>query len=218
MIAIILCIIAAIVLTILAQKDAKKHNGEFGALESGLVIFCTALIVIAIDLTAWGIYSCTAIEITEASEVVASTNLVTLQDNSSVTGSFFLGSGSLNNKTHYAFYYETDHGYKYKTIDAESSSNPVYIKYISADEAPRIDQYSVVERETITANGSRSWLVSIIAWFSYRQYAPGDLISEETTGPAMFASSGNPNYYDSWRYEIYIPEGSVQQNYTIDLQ
>lgn len=214
MLAIIFFIIAAIIITIFAQKDAKAHNTAFDNNDKWCIACCTVLIACLVEFCAFAVYSKRNVEITKTPEVVASVDLITLQDNSSATGSFFLGSGSLNNKTHYAFYYETEHGYKYETIDAESTRYPVYIRYIPSEETPHIDRYSVVERRTMTADGSNAWCVSIIAWLEYRQYDAGDLISAETTSPALLYS----DTYDNWRYEIYIPEGSIKTNYAIDLQ
>lgn len=221
MIAIILGIVAAIIITILAKKYAKASNEKFDALETTLAIIaigCFLIVFLVMDACAFAIYSGTVIETTDTPELVASADLVALQDNSSATGNFFLGSGSVSNKSYYAFYYETGHGYKYETLDAESSSRPVYIKYIPAGETPHIDQYAIVERQTLTADGSKSWLFSIIAWLNYHQYEPGGLISEEITSPALFAPSNTPDYYDNFRYEIHIPEGSIKQGYEIDLE
>ena len=40
----------------------------------------------------------------------------TLQDNNSVSGSFFLGSGSIEGKMKYVFYYETNGGFKNQKV------------------------------------------------------------------------------------------------------
>ena len=218
MIAIIFAIILIITVITMCKKDAKKRKETFDRFEHGMIIFVCVCLAVLVELAAWGIYSETAIETTETPEAVASVDLVALQDNASATGGFFLGSGSVSNKSYYAFYYETEHGYKYETLDAESSSRPVYIKYISAEETPHVDRYSIVERKTMTADCSNAWLFSIIAWLNYHQYEPGDLVSEEITSPALFAPSDNPGYYDNFRYEIHIPEGSIKQGYEIDLE
>ena len=69
-----------------------------------------------------------------------SLNIETLQDNNSVGGSFFLGSGQIEGKMKYVFYYEEDGFYKMKTIDY----NLVKIKY--SDEKPKV---IVVEQKPI---------------------------------------------------------------------
>ena len=218
MIALIIGIIATVLLLNGARKEAKGGSDWYARSLRGIALITGCVLAVLVDLIAWGIYSGVAIETTETTEVIASTNLIAIQDNTAANSQFFLGSGSHSDKTYYAFYYETDHGYKYKTIDAESTSKPVYIKYISAKETPHIDQYSIVERCTMTADGDNSWLFSIIAWLSYNAYDPGDLVSEETNGAEAFASINNPGYYDNWRYEIHIPEGSIKTDYTIDLE
>lgn len=217
MIAIIIGIIITIILTIIFKKEAKEYEVKF---DGGHVLLAAAfglLLAFLTDLLAWGIYANVAIETAKTSEIVATANLATLQDNASMSGSFFLGSGSVSNKNYYAFYYETDHGYKYETLDAESASRPVYIKYIPAGEIPHIDQYAVVERKNMAADGRQSWLFSIIAWLKYNKYGAGEIISAEVTSPALLSNSGAA-YYDQWRYEIHIPEGSIKQDYTIDLE
>ena len=219
MIGIIIAAIVVAIIIVLVKKNARKREEDVDGFEVGVAVVIGVMLAILLDLCAWGIFSGSAIETTRTTEIVASTKIVALQDNSSLSGSFFLGSGSVNNKNYYAFYCEAKNGFKYTTLDGESSSNPVYIQYLaSIKETPHIDRYAVVERKTMTADGKHSWLYSIIAWLNYNQCATGDIIYEESTSPALIAPSDEPNYYDNWRYEIHIPEGSIQQNYTIDLE
>ncbi len=48
-------------------------------------------------------------------------DIETLQDNNSVNGEFFLGSGSVEGKMKYVFYYKTNGGFKMKQIDYEDA-------------------------------------------------------------------------------------------------
>lgn len=57
-----------------------------------------------------------------------------LQDNNSLSGDFFLGSGSVEGKMKYVFYYETDGGFKMAQVDYEDaiikySNEPKVIKH-----------------------------------------------------------------------------------------
>jgi hypothetical protein len=68
-------------------------------------------------------------------EIVKTTyNLESLQDNNSVKGSFFLGSGQIEGKMKYVFYYETGGYYKLEQVDY----NKVKIKY--SDEKPKAER------------------------------------------------------------------------------
>lgn len=50
-------------------------------------------------------------------EVVDEFEIVSLQDNSSTEGSFFLGCGSINGSMKYVFYYKSDESYKMFMVD-----------------------------------------------------------------------------------------------------
>lgn len=218
MIGIILAAIVVAIIIVLVKKNARKRNEEVDSFEVGVAVVIGVMLAIMLDLCAWGIFSGVAIETTKTTEIVASEKIVALQDNSTVSGSFFLGSGSVDNKNYYAFYYEAENGFKYMTLDAESSLNPVYIKYISSEsEAPRIDRYAIVERKHLNTDINPIWF-SVIAFGQYGKYAAGEIFLEETKGPSLFMSSDQPNYYDNFRYEIHIPEGSIKTDYTIDLE
>lgn len=60
--------------------------------------------------------------------------IYSIEDNSNISGSFVLGSGSVNEKPVYTFYYKTKHGYKIGTVSADIS----YIKEIKGIKTPEI--------------------------------------------------------------------------------
>lgn len=60
--------------------------------------------------------------------------IYSIEDNSNVSGSFVLGSGSVNEKPVYTFYYKAKHGYKIGTVSADIS----YIKEIKGLKTPEI--------------------------------------------------------------------------------
>jgi len=61
-------------------------------------------------------------------------DLVTLQDNFSNSGSFFLGSGNIDGKMKYVYYYKSQGGFKMGQIDYDNA----VIRY---GNTPRIDRY-----------------------------------------------------------------------------
>ncbi len=191
------------------EKGLKKE--ERHPFMCALMSFTISVIVwLAVDLFVWTGFAIGGIEQTEV-EVVDSSEIVALQDTSSVSGSFFLGSGSVNNNDYYVFYIDTESGYKREKINADSDSAPVYIKYITSDnEVPHIDSYDIRVRKTLKADPR--WF-SVFASGKYRSFNVGDVISEEETW--YYTDEHSP---DDFRYEIYIPEGSIQENYVIDLK
>lgn len=96
-----------------------------------------------------------------------------LQDNVTTDGSFFLGSGHIDDELKYFYVEKTDLGYTVKNVDADRA----YIQYTS-------DRYHI-EKYSYTFD---NWFVRLIA-------IP---VSE--------------------RYVIYIPEGSIVNNYSVDLK
>lgn len=203
---------------LLFQKWGKKGDPEYKkpGLNCVFAILIAAIVWLCVDGIAGISFHCSVVKTTETTEKVASVQIVALQDNQSLNGRFFLGSGSVNNKNYYAFYCETENGYKYETLDAQSSSHPVYIKYITSEaETPHVDRYAIIERKIYTGKTNPLWF-SLIAALEYGANSPGDILSEETLSPPWYSSKDG--YLDNFRYEIVIPEGSIQQNYTIDLE
>jgi hypothetical protein len=71
--------------------------------------------------------------------------LETLQDNSSTSGSFFLGCGNINGSMRYTYYYMIDSN-TYKMDELYNNEN-VTIKYITnINDKPRIEQYRKIGR------------------------------------------------------------------------
>ena len=71
--------------------------------------------------------------------------IYSIEDNSNVSGSFVLGSGSVNEKPVYTFYYKAKHGYKIGTVSADIS----YIKEIKGLKTPEI-----IDEKDIPIDGS----------------------------------------------------------------
>lgn len=110
-------------------------------------------------------------------EVVKTTYyLESLNDNNSINGSFFLGSGQFNGAMMYTYYYKDGDFYKMAQLYYKDAK----IKY--TENKPRIEITEVKAKDDVFLNN-----------FSI-----------------------NNNY--SIEYIIYIPEGSIKQNYILDGQ
>ncbi len=110
-------------------------------------------------------------------EIVKTTyNLEALQDNNSVKGSFFLGSGQIEGKMKYVFYYENDGFYKLEQADY----NEVKVKY--SDDKPK-----------------------------------AELFNQKNVKHAFINNFAiDCNCYQE--YIIYVPKGTIKQNYSLDAQ
>lgn len=105
--------------------------------------------------------------------VVEDIDIYALQDNITTDGSFFLGSGHIDDELKYFYVEKTELGYTVKNIDADQA----YIQYTT--------DRCHIEKQSYTFD---NWFVRLIA--------------EPITD----------------RYIIYIPEGSIVNNYSVDLK
>lgn len=108
--------------------------------------------------------------------VKTSYNLEALQDNNSVKGSFFLGSGQIEGKMKYVFYYERDGFYKLEQADYKE----VKVKY--SDEKPKAERFN---RKNVKDAFINNFAI-------------------------------DRNCYQE--YIIYVPKGTIKQNYSLDAQ
>lgn len=76
----------------------------------------------------------------DTKQVITTNNLIALKDTSTLQGSFFLGTGSIDGEMKYTFYYETDNGFKLRQL----SNYRVTIKY---DGHPRIETITKVKTD-----------------------------------------------------------------------
>jgi len=102
--------------------------------------------------------------------IITTYEIETIKDNNSISGSFFIGSGQLEGKMKYVFYYKTDGAFKMKQLDYDKVS----IKY--SDNTPKVEKY---------INRSKS----------------------------KFAIT-----FKNERYIVFVPQGTIKQNYTLDAQ
>lgn len=118
-----------------------------------------------------------ALSLPAKTEVVKTTyNLASLKDDSRISGAFFLGSGRIEGKMVYTFYYKKDDYYKLSQIDVNLAS----IKY--TNDNPRIERYT----------------------------------TEKVKG--AFINNFALDIDEPISYVIYIPEGSIKQDYILDSE
>lgn len=77
----------------------------------------------------------------ETTNCVSELNLVNLQDGSSLKGDFYLGSGSIDGRMKYTFYYEVQGGFKMMQLDYE------YVEIRYTTETPKVITYEICETE-----------------------------------------------------------------------
>ena len=116
-----------------------------------------------------------ALSLPAKTEIVKTTyNLEALQDNNSVKGSFYLGTGQIDGEMKYVFYYEKDGYYRLKQVDY----NEVKVKY--SDEKPKVELFN---RKKVKDAFINNFAIDC-------------------------------NCYQE--YIIYVPKGTIKQNYSLD--
>lgn len=161
-------IITAITLFIAIYQEYNSYYSDF---EDYILVSIPAIIIGGFIGTA------IAFALPAKTEIVKTTyNLEALQDNNSVKGSFFLGSGQIEGKMKYVFYYERDGFYKLEQADYEE----VKVKY--SDEKPKAERFN---RKNVKDAFINNFAIDC-------------------------------NCYQE--YIIYVPKGTINQNYTLDAQ
>lgn len=94
---------------------------------------------------------------------VETMQLETIQDNNSFSGSFFLGTGQIEGKMKYVFYYKTNGGFKMKQLDYDN----VQINYSKGN--PRIERIHFVTNSLFSLNMRKE---------SYMAYVPEGTIRQ----------------------------------------
>lgn len=174
---IIASIILVLVLSIICFIGTKKKY-DFDM----IFIICLMFGVIYI-ISCYAFFSSSVFnkkEIIKEYDSIDTTHIVSLKDNLSVRGSFFLGSGIISNTMKYVFYIKNyDGSYSSQMIDADD------VRIMYAKNNPRIEvtkhiteyrEKNVVENDILTRD---SYVVSKI---------------------------------------IYVPEGSIKNNFELDAQ
>ncbi|MDD3773109.1 MAG: hypothetical protein PHC38_10710 [Weeksellaceae bacterium] len=161
-------VITAIALFIAIYQEYNSYYSDF---EDYILVSIPAILIGGIIGTA------VAFALPAKTEIVKTTyNLEALQDNNSVKGSFFLGSGQIEGKMKYVFYYENEGYYKLEQADY----NEVKVKY--SDEKPKAERF---KRKNVKDAFINNFAIDF-------------------------------NCYQE--YIIYVPKGTIKQNYSLDAQ
>jgi len=161
-------IITAIALFIAIYQEYNLYYSDF---ENYILVSILAILIGGIIGTA------VAFALPAKTEIVKTNyNLEALQDNNSVKGSFFLGSGQIDGKMKYVFYYERDGFYKLEQADYEE----VKVKY--SEEKPKAERFN---RKNVKDAFINNFAIDC-------------------------------NCYQE--YIIYVPKGTIKQNYSLDAQ
>lgn len=174
MIWLILALIVAIALPIILTVKGELWDFGDGILVFMFTCFVGVLLSLLIMVLGGGIATASGAQ--TQSEKVETVEVISLNDNSDIEGSFFLGSGSVNEELVYYYAYKSDKGVTVGKVDADE----VYINY--TDEQPRLEEYRT------------NFKSEFLKW--------------------SFAYLGE----DSCYYKLYIPEGSIIEEYKIDLE
>lgn len=137
-------------------------------------------------------------KVADAKEVIA------LNLDNSKEGRFFLGYGSVGNESYYVFYTKDNDG----NINLQKvRSDEVTLKYCTDDETPKVEEYVAVSQKILTSKPT-FWNNTFREYFLYKNYNAGDVVSE---------TSATMRGDDIVKTVVYIPEGTIENNYDVSL-
>lgn len=137
-------------------------------------------------------------------ELDSSTKIIALKDRQTTEGNFFLGFGSVDNSDYYCYYTENDAGDI--VFNKISTNDNVKLRYCSSEEQPNVKIYNQVKKE-ILVKEPNIWTSSLPNYICYHKYNVGDVVKTSSS-----------TYHNHQQTVIYIPEGSIEQNYKIDME
>jgi hypothetical protein len=165
---IIIFAIIGIIIGVVSTYDGLDYFLDF------VLYLCTAFLG-AVAGMAFGLL--VALCLPAKTEIQMTTyKLESLQDNIGASGSFFLGTGQIEGRMIYVFYYEDDGFYRMGQVDYEMAK----VKYSS--ENPRVEEFT---KEIVKGAFINNFAINI---------------------------ADNPEYI------IYVPKGTIKQNYSLDAQ
>lgn len=127
-------------------------------------------------------------------EKVDTFNIVNLQDNKSLSGNFYLGSGVINDKMKYFFYYKDS----VKNINGEEQFKLMSVPYdrtyiVFSDSLKKVKRY----RQDVENSVKHPWWPKYVGnWFAI------DAVWDE----------------DCMKYVIYVPKGTIREDFKLDAQ
>jgi len=141
----------------------------------GIIVASVLIILASIGIVYDSVAQATYEQMPVKERLLESTEIVQLRDTGfSVSGGFFLGSGSVNGQPAYLYYIKADGGYKLKSVRASS----VTIRYIYDNSTPRIEYIRVeyyythywLNEPRFLYSGSRQKIIIYVPEGSIRQY------------------------------------------------
>ena len=210
---IIILIVVAVIIIAAIVYGKIKHDFE------NVCVYCAAAICIIgiIALFSSFLFNSEYYEETEpvtTTKVYESNELITLKD-SNLSNGKYVGvaaygtggvSGRLETKNYYCYYIKTEYGYKFEKRSPETEK--IYIRYCSEDEAPRVQkECEGFSYKKIIVKKPNIWYSDPLNYATFYKYEIGD-VYEEVEDTKMFSS----------KTILYVPEGSIVENYEIDMQ
>ena len=158
-------------------------------------------------LIVFGIYMFACSPITDykqRDELINSQEIIALTLESSQKGEFFLGCGSISGEPYY-FYYTQDQNNNIKLHKIKADD--VTLRYCANKETPKIEEYTTIDQCVLTKKPT-FWDNFFLEYSKYKDNNAGDVVSEH---PSTFFAD------EITKTVIYIPEGSIQNNYNVLL-
>lgn len=212
LIGIILMIISIVFLLLIVLLDELEHKGGLENIDKSRKAKKVNKILLPIEVMCFAIglgsLLFSVIYSNEVCKTVTyeyltdeSIDIYALKDNVSQSGSYFLGTGSVGGKTYYYYYELSDDGYKYSKISPEDYN--IYLNPCNENETPHID--TLYKYGITRINDDDYWLVSLKALFNREDYSVGTVVKMK-------------KYSLFKQYKIYVPDGSIVNDYKIDLE
>lgn len=214
----IIVFVCGMIVTIWSASLTKEEGKKDKSIKCGSRIFvvfgmlaslCISAIVFGIvDFAVFMFTEYDYIETEYYEEIISTENITALQDTKATEGSFFVGTiagtgggfGSTSEYEYYILYVEKESGYQRIKLDAYDKN--LFIEYIEDDETPHIDYYSNKKRKYLEEKPDKT---SFFLYNKYKDYKEGDSLGTWTS-----------NYVN--KTVICVPEGTILENYNIDMQ
>ena len=138
-------------------------------------------------------------------KLVSSEEIIALNLDRSTEGEFFLGCGSIKNEPYYFFYtQDKDDNIKLNKIHYDE----VVLKYCTQEEVPKVEKYAEINQNILISKPSL-WNNTLMEYSLFKKYDVGDVVNDNSK-PILFETP-------SVKTIIYIPEGSIQNNFDVSL-
>lgn len=139
-------------------------------------------------------------------KLVSSEEIIASNLDTSIEGEFFLGCGSIKNEPYYFFYtQDKNDNIKLNKIHCDE----VILKYCTQKEMPKVEKYTEINQNILTSKPSL-WNNTLMEYFSLKKYDVGDVVNDNSK-PFLFETTPTKTI-------IYIPEGSIQNNFDVSLE